>query len=83
MAKVHIYVRSQAQVSSADADAIAGLFAQAQTIVEASGGEWTGSVAVLDAEPVVVPEPVADAVEDVVADVEPVKEPVKAKKRKW
>jgi hypothetical protein len=54
MAKVHIYVRSQAQVSSADADAIAGLFAQAQTIVEAAGGEWTGSVSV-QSEP--APEP--------------------------
>jgi hypothetical protein len=76
MAKVHIYVRSQAQVSSADADAIAGLLAQAQTIVEAAGGEWTGSVSVTGSEPVADPEPVAEPV----ADVEHV---VKAKKRKW
>jgi hypothetical protein len=69
MAKVHIYARSQAQVSTADAETIAGLMAQAQTIVEAAGGEWTGSVSVLGAEPVVVAEPVAA--------------PVKAKKSRW
>jgi hypothetical protein len=72
MAKVHIYARSQADVSTADAEAIAGLMAQTQAIVEAAGGEWTGSVAVIGAEPVVV------------AAVEPEAEPVKAKtKRKW
>jgi regulator of extracellular matrix RemA (YlzA/DUF370 family) len=73
MAKVHIYARSQAVVSDADGEAIAALMAQAQTIVEAAGGEWTGSVSVIGAEPVVVAavEPEADA------------EPVKAKKRRW
>jgi hypothetical protein len=71
MAKVHIYARSQAVVSDADGEAIAALMAQAQTIVEAAGGEWTGSVSVIGAEPVAVAEPEADP------------EPVKAKKRRW
>jgi homoaconitase/3-isopropylmalate dehydratase large subunit len=63
VATVHIYVRSQAEVSSAAADEVAALMAQVKDVVESAGAEWQGSVTV-DADDVApaieAPEPVAE-----------------------